>query len=207
MTPLIQILGVDDHPLVCEGIAAVIASQRDMRLVGQATTGREAVELYRAMRPDVTLMDLRLPDMTGIEALEAIRREFPQARVVMVSTFEGDAEIQRALAAGARAYLPKTLPPRELADAIRQVHAGLRHIPMGVAMSLAEHFGEETLTDRERDVMERVAGGYTNGEIAEHLQIAEETVKVHLRNSKDKLGARDRTDAVLIAIRRGIIHV
>jgi len=203
----IQVLGVDDHPLLREGIAAVINSQPDMTLVAQATSGAEAIQRYREHRPDVTLMDLRLPDVSGIDAMIAIRAEFPDARVMMLTSFDGDVEIERALRAGARGYVLKSLPPRDLAEAIRDVHAGRKRIPADVAAHLAEHMGEEGLTQRERDVLARVAGGLRNRDIGEELTITEETVKVHMRNILGKLSARDRTEAVTIALRRGIIRL
>jgi DNA-binding NarL/FixJ family response regulator len=203
----IRVLSVDDHPLLREGIGALVNAQPDMQLVAQAATGRTAVEQYRAQRPDVTLMDLRLPDMSGVDALAAIRAEFPEARIVMLTTFEGDVEIQRALAAGARGYLLKSMPPAELIEAIRQVHAGRKRIPNDVAAQLAEHAGEETLTPREVEVLRHIAEGNRNKDIADRLFISEETVKVHVKHVMDKLGASDRTEAVAIAIRRGIIQL
>jgi DNA-binding NarL/FixJ family response regulator len=203
----IRVLSVDDHPLLREGIGALVNAQPDMQLVAQAATGREAVEQYRAQRPDITLMDLRLPDMSGVDALAAIRAEFPEARIVMLTTFEGDVEIQRALAAGARGYLLKSLPPAELIEAIRHVHAGRKRIPNDVAAQLAEHAGEETLTPREIEVLRHIAEGNRNKDVADRLFISEETVKVHVKHVMDKLGASDRTEAVAIAIRRGIIQL
>jgi DNA-binding NarL/FixJ family response regulator len=206
-TSRIRVLSVDDHPLLREGIAAVINNQPDMSLVALATTGTEAVQRFREHRPDVTLMDLRLPDVSGIDAMMAIRAEFPDARVMILTSFDGDVEIDRALRAGARGYVLKSLPPRELADAIRDVHAGRKRIPADVAAHLAEHVGEEALTQRERDVLTHVAGGLRNRDIGEELAITEETVKVHMRNILGKLSARDRTEAVTIALRRGIIQL
>jgi DNA-binding NarL/FixJ family response regulator len=203
----IRILCVDDHPLLREGIAALIKHQPDMELIGEASSGKEAIQEFRERQPDVTLMDLRLPDMSGIDAMIAIRAEFPEARVVMLTTFEGDIEIQRALQTGARAYLLKSTPPKELMEAIRQVHAGKKHIPPEVASQLAEHFSDEALTNREVEVLQRVAGGNRNRDIARNLFISEETVKVHIKHIMDKLGASDRTEAVAIGIRRGIIHL
>lgn len=206
-TSRIRVLSVDDHPLLREGIAAVINNQPDMSLVALATTGTEAVQRFREHRPDVTLMDLRLPDVSGIDAMMAIRAEFPDARVMMLTSFDGDVEIDRALRAGARGYVLKSLPPRELAEAIRDVHAGRKRIPADVAAHLAEHVGEEALTQRERDVLTHVASGLRNRDIGQELAITEETVKVHMRNILGKLSARDRTEAVTIALRRGIIQL
>ena len=203
----IRVFSVDDHPLVREGIAAIINSQEDMEIVAQAATGREAILLFRAHRPDVTLMDLRMPDISGIDALSAILGEFPDARLVMLTTFEGDVEIQRSLAAGARGYLLKTMPPKDLVEAVRQVHAGKKRIPQEIAAQLAEHIADERLTEREIDVLQHVAGGNRNREIAERLFISEETVKVHVKHIMEKLGATDRTSAVTIAVRRGIIQL
>lgn len=203
----IRILSVDDHPLLREGIAMLIENQPDMVLIGQAATGREAIEQFRQHRPDVTLMDLRLPDISGIDALIAIRSESPQARVVMLTTFEGDFEIQRALEAGARGYLLKTAPAKELVEVIRQTHAGKKHIPAEVAAQLVEHMGDETLTPREAEVLKYLAEGNRNKDIGERLFISEETVKVHIKHIMEKLGANDRTQAVAIAVRRGIIRL
>ena len=203
----IRIFSVDDHPLLREGIGAIINNQPDMQLVGEASTGGDAIQKFREHLPDITLMDLRLPDMSGIDALIAIRAEFPEARVVMLTTFEGDVEIQRALAAGARGYVLKSMPPRELVEVIRQVHAGKKRVPSEVAAHLVEHLGEEELTPREIDVLRHVAGGNRNRDIAERLFISEETVKVHIKHIMEKLGASDRTQAVAIALRRGIIQL
>lgn len=205
--PSIRIFSVDDHPLLREGIAAIINSQPDMLMVAQAANGCEAIEMFRQHKPDVTLMDLRLPDMSGIDALIAIRAESPEARVVMLTTFEGDVEIQRALKAGARGYLLKSTPPKELMDTIRRVHSGRKGIPQQIAAHLAEHISDEALTEREVVVLRHVAEGNRNRDIAEKLFISEETVKVHIKHIMDKLGASDRTQAVAIALRRGIIQL
>jgi len=203
----IRIFSVDDHPLLRQGIAAIINNQPDMLLVAQAANGFEAIQQFREHQPDVTLMDLRLPDMSGIDALIAIRNEFPEACVVMLTTFEGDVEIQRALEAGARGYLLKSTPAKDLVDAIRQAHAGKRRVPAEVAAHLAEHMGEEALTPREVEVLRHLAGGNRNRDIAERLFISEETVKVHIKHIMEKLGASDRTQAVAIGVRRGIIQL
>jgi DNA-binding NarL/FixJ family response regulator len=205
--PKIRVFSVDDHPLLREGIAAIINSQPDMVMVAQSSTGRDAIQQYRVHRPDVTLMDLRLPGISGIDALIAIRSEFPDARIAMLTTFEGDVEIQRALAAGARGYVLKSMPPNDLVDVVRQIHAGKKRIPQEIAAHLAEHLSDEALTPRERDVLEHVAGGNRNKDIAERLFISEETVKVHIKHIMEKLGARDRTEAVAIGVRRGIIQL
>jgi len=203
----IRILSVDDHPLLREGIAMLIENQPDMVLVAQASTGNEAIQQFREHRPDVTLMDLRLPDMSGIDALITIRTESPDACVVMLTTYEGDVEIQRALQAGARGYLLKTTPAKELVEVIRQTYAGKKRIPAEVAAQLAEHMGEEALTAREIEVLKHLAEGNRNKDIADRLFISEETVKVHIKHIMEKLGANDRTQAVAIAVRRGIIQL
>jgi DNA-binding NarL/FixJ family response regulator len=203
----IRVLSVDDHPLLRQGIGALVGAQPDMDLVGQAATGAEGLAVFRARRPDVTLLDLRLPDMSGVEVLRAIREESPEARVVILTTFEGDVEMQRALEAGARGYLLKTMPPGELLDAIRQVHAGKKRIPPAVAAQLAEHLADEALTPREVEVLRLVAEGNRNKDIAERLFISEETVKVHVKHVMEKLGASDRTEAVAIGVKRGIIQL
>ena len=203
----ISVLSVDDHPLLQEGLAAIIDNQPDMRLVAQASNAREAIQQFRKHRPDVTLMDLRLPDQSGIDAMIAVRTEFPDARVIMLTTFEGDVEIQRALEAGARGYMLKSMPPKELVEVIRQVHAGKKRIPTQVAAQLAEHLSDEALTGREIEVLGQIAGGNRNRDIAEKLFITEETVKVHIKHIMEKLGASDRTQAVAIGIRRGIIRL
>lgn len=202
----IRVFCVDDHPLLREGLAAVINHQTDMQLVAEASTGCDAIQKFREHQPDVTLMDLRLPDMSGIDALIGIRSEFPEARILMLTTFEGDVEIQRALEAGARGYLLKSLPPKELVQEIRHVHAGKKRIPAALAAQLAEHMGDEALTAREIEVLQYISGGNRNRDIAERLFITEETVKVHVKHIMEKLGASDRTQAVTIAVRRGIIQ-
>jgi DNA-binding NarL/FixJ family response regulator len=203
----IRVFCVDDHPLLREGIATLINNQPDMAVVGQASTGSEAIQGFRAHQPDIALMDIRLPDMSGIDAMIAIRTEFPDARVIMLTTSEGDVEIQRALEAGARGYMLKSMPPKDLVDAVRQVHAGKKRIPPAIAAHLADHYSDETITAREIEVLQHIAGGNRNRDIAEKLFISEETVKVHIKHIMEKLGASDRTQAVAIAIRRGIIHL
>jgi len=207
MTNQIRVFSVDDHPLLREGIVAVINGQPDMHVVAQASDGREAISYFCEHKPDVTLMDLRLPDMSGIDAMIAIRGQFPEARVIMLTTFDCDAEIQRALAAGARSYILKSMPPREMAETIRQVHSGKKRIPPEVAACLAEHLGDEALSEREVEVLLRVMGGNRNRDIAERLFISEETVKAHIKHIMEKLDANDRTQAVTIAVQRGIIQI
>jgi DNA-binding NarL/FixJ family response regulator len=202
----IRVLCVDDHPLFREGIATVISSQRDMLLAGTASTAEEALQKYRITQPDVTLMDLRLPDRSGITAISSIRAEFPPARIVVLTTFEGDAEIQRALAAGAKGYILKSTPLEELINVIRSVHIGRMVLPNQVAQTLAEHVGSEGLSEREIEVLRLIAEGNRNQDIATLLAISEETVKAHVRSILEKLDARDRTQAVSIGLRRGIIH-
>jgi DNA-binding NarL/FixJ family response regulator len=203
----IRVLTVDDHPLLREGICTLINSQPDMSIVGEASTGAEALERFRQLRPDITLMDVRLPDKSGIDAMLAIRSEFPDARVVILTTSEGDVEIQRALGAGAQGYILKSMPPKDVVDAVRLVYAGKKRIPPAIAAHLAEHYADEDLTAREIEVLQQIAGGNRNRDIADRLFISEETVKVHIKHIMGKLGANDRTQAVAIAIKRGIIHL
>jgi DNA-binding NarL/FixJ family response regulator len=207
IAPRIRLFCVDDHPLMREGIAAVIINELDMLLVAEASTGQEAIRGFCEHRPDVTLMDVRMPDMGGIDALLAIRARFADARVIMLTTFEGDVEIQRALAAGAQGYMLKSMPRKQLVDTIRRVHAGHKHIPPEVAAHLMEHLLDESLSKRETEVLQKVAGGNRNSDIAALLFISEETVKGHIKHIMEKLGASDRTEAVAIGIRRGIIHL
>jgi DNA-binding NarL/FixJ family response regulator len=203
----IRIFSVDDHPLLHQGIATIIANETDMSLVAEASNGRQAIQRYREEKPDIALMDLRLPDMSGIDAMIAILAEFPEARIIILTTFEGDVAIERALAAGARAYALKSMPPKELVELIRQVHAGKKRIPPEVAARLAEHYSDEALTDRETEVLRQIAGGNRNRDIADKLFISEETVKVHIKHIMEKLGASDRTQAVAIGVKRGIIQL
>jgi DNA-binding NarL/FixJ family response regulator len=206
-TSLIRILVVDDHPMLREGIASLVASQSDMKLVAEASTGREALDQFQKHRPDLTLMDLQMPDMDGIEAMVAICSEFPDARIIVLTTYKGDVQILRALKAGARAYLLKGLLRKELLETIRAVHAGQKRIPPEVAAELAGHVIDDTLTLREIDVLRLIAGGNANKLIADRLLITEETVKGHVKNILSKLGASDRTHAVTLALKRGIIDL
>jgi DNA-binding NarL/FixJ family response regulator len=206
-TEPIRILSVDDHPVFREGLSTIIASQQDMVLVAQAANAIEAVTEFRRHRPDITLMDLRLPGTNGTDTLIAIRGEFPRARIIMLTTSDSDGEIQRAMRAGALAYILKSMPKNELLAVIRAVHSGRKHIPPDVAARIAEHLGEEDLTSRELDVLRLIRDGYRNKQIADRLAIAETTVNFHIKNLVDKLQANDRTHAVTIAIRRGLLHV
>jgi DNA-binding NarL/FixJ family response regulator len=206
-TRAIRILTVDDHQLVREGIAAVLEGQPDMVLIGQASNGREAIESFRLHRPDVTLMDLRMPDMSGIEAITAIRAEFPNARIIVLTTYAGDVQAAGALKAGACGYLLKNLVRKELLDTIRVVHAGKRRVPPEIATEIAEHVADDALTEREIEVLRRVAAGKSNKVIAAELDISEGTVKTHMKSILPKLDASDRTHAVMIALKRGIFDV
>ncbi|HXB75415.1 MAG TPA: response regulator transcription factor [Candidatus Acidoferrales bacterium] len=203
----IRILTADDHHLLRYGIAALVGSVPDMELVAQASTGPEAIEQFRLHQPDVTLMDLQMPGMNGIEAMIGIRSEFPNARIIVLTTYAGDVQVTRALKAGARAYLLKGRLAGELLETIRAVHAGQRRIPQEVAAELAEHIGESGLTEREMEVLRLIAAGNANKEIAAQLSIAEETVKRHVTGILAKLGANDRTHAVTIGLKRGIIEL
>ena len=203
----IRILTVDDHPLLREGIAAVLANEADMVVVAEAGNGREAVEQFRAHRPDVTLMDLQMPVMNGTDAILAIRREYPEARIIVLTTYSGDAQAVRALKAGAAGYLLKNMVRKELAETIRSVHAGKKRIPPEVAIGMAEHHADDALTEREIEVLREVAAGNANKVVALHLAVSEETVKAHMKSILSKLGASDRTHAVTIALRRGIIEI
>ena len=204
---MIRVLSVDDHPLLREGIAALIGNQTDMELVAEACNGREALEQFRNHRPDITLMDLQMPEMSGIDGISAIRGEFPEARIIILTTHAGDVQVSRALKAGARAYLLKGLLRKELLETIRAVHAGQKRLSAEVAAEIAEHATDDALSPREVDVLRLVAGGNANKEIAAQLSLTEETVKSHIRNILAKLGASDRTHAVAIGLKRGIIDL
>jgi DNA-binding NarL/FixJ family response regulator len=201
----IKVLAVDDHQLLREGIASVLDGERDMVLVAEASSGPEAIEQYRVHRPDVTLMDLQMPGMNGIEAITAIRREYPGSRFVILTTYQGDVQVMRALKAGASGYLLKSMLRKDLLDTIRAVHAGRRYIPPEIASDIADHVADDALTEREIEVLKSVAMGNSNKVIANGLSISEATVKGHMKNILSKLDANDRTHAVMIAIKRGFI--
>jgi DNA-binding NarL/FixJ family response regulator len=202
-----RILIVDDHPLLREGIAALVAGESDMTLVAECSNGREAIQAFRTHRPDVTLMDLQMPEMSGVDAISAIRGEFPDARIIVLTTYSGDVQVLRALQAGARAYLLKNLVHKELLDTIRAVHAGKKMLSPQASCELAEHAIDEALTKAEIDVLRLIAAGNANKQIADQLSISEETVKGRVRNILSKLGANDRTHAAMIGLKRGIIEL
>lgn len=203
----IRVLVVDDHPLLREGIAALIINQLDIKLVAEASNGREGIEMFRSQRPDVTLMDLQMPDMSGVDAIIAIRSEFPEARIVVLTTYAGDVLAQRALKAGAQSYLLKGNVRKDLLDTIRAVHSGQKRIHPEVAAQLADHAADDALTPREVEVLLLIAGGNSNKAIADKLSITDETVKGHVSNVLSKLGANDRTHAVTLGLKRGIIQL
>jgi DNA-binding NarL/FixJ family response regulator len=203
----IRVLLADDHPMLRDGVRGLVDDQTDMKLVGEASNGHEAVDQFRKLRPDITLLDLQMPEMNGIDSMLAIRREFPDARIIVLTTYTGDAQILRALKAGAQAYLIKSVLRRELLDTIRAVHSGHKRIPPEVATQLAEHAADDPLTSREIQVLQLIASGKANKVVASDLSIAEETVKGHVKNILSKLGASDRTHAVTLALKRGIIEI
>ena len=203
----IRILAVDDHPLVRRGVAALIATQSDMTLVAEASNGREAIQQFRAHRPDVTLMDLQMPEMCGVDALSAIRSEFPDAKIIVLTTYAGDVQITRAVKAGAHGYLLKNTFHEELLDTIRAVHAGKRKLSAEASFEIAEHSTDDALTPAEISVLKLIVAGNANKEIADRLSIAEDTVKWRVKNILSKLGARDRTQAAIIGVKRGIIDM
>jgi len=206
-TKQIKIMTVDDHPILRQGIAALIADEADMTLVAEATNGREAIQQFRAHRPDVTLMDLQMPEMNGLDAMIAIRGEFPDARIIVLTTYTGDAQARRAIQAGARAYLLKNSLHNQLLDTIRAVHAGRKSLSPEVSFELAEHAAEDTLSPLEVRVLRLIAEGNSNKEIAARLSVTEDSVKGHVRNILSKLGANDRTQAAMIGVKRGIIEI
>jgi DNA-binding NarL/FixJ family response regulator len=204
---LIRILTVDDHPLLRKGIAALVNGEHDLKLVAEASNGNEAIDAFRVHRPDVTLMDLQMPEVDGLDAIDRIRREFPEARIIVLTTYSGDTQVLRALKAGARGYILKGHVHKELLDAIRSVHAGQKRIPADIAAQLADHATDDALTEREIDVLKLVAAGNANKQIADRLSIGEATVKSHVSNILSKLGANDRSHAVTIGLKRGIIEL
>jgi DNA-binding NarL/FixJ family response regulator len=205
MTSPIRILAVDDHALLRKGIAAILASQTDMQLVAEASNGREAIDQYRIHRPDITLMDLQMPEINGLDAMTTIRGEFPDARIIMLTTYAGDVQVLRAMKAGARGYLLKTLLDKELLETIRAVHGGKRMLSAEASYELAEHATSSALTPAEIAVLQQIAAGHANKEIADQLSITEDTVKGRVKNILSKLGANDRTHAAMIGVKRGII--
>jgi DNA-binding NarL/FixJ family response regulator len=205
MSEKIRVLCVDDHAVMRDGISYALQTQADMELVGEAATGEEGLKLFRQLRPDVTLMDLQLPGMNGIKTIEAIRASFPRARIIVLTTYSGDIQAHRALTAGAAGYLLKHMLRTELLGTIRKVHAGGRYVPPQIASNLAEHIGEEPLSEREIEVLRCVSGGNSNKAVAEELSISEDTVKGHIKNILSKLGANDRTHAVTLAVSRGFL--
>jgi len=204
---LIRVLSVDDHPLLRDGIAALVNAEPDMKLVAEASNGKEAVEKFRLHRPDVTLMDIQMPSVNGIEAITQIQSEYPDARIIVLTTYTGDVQVVRALRAGARAYILKGHVHRELLETIRNVYAGKKRIPPEIAAELAEHAADDELTMREIEVLRLIGGGHANKQIADQLSIGEATVKSHVTNILSKLGASDRTHAVTIGLKRGIIQL
>ena len=203
----IRILTVDDHPVLREGIAAIVAGESDLVIVAEAGNGREAIEQFRVHRPDITLMDLQMPVMNGTEAIAAICSAFPDARIIVLTTYSGDVQAVRALKAGACGYILKSMVRKELGEAIRTVHAGRKKIPAEIAVEMAEHHSDDALTERETEILREVAAGNANKTIADNLSISEQTVKAHMRNILSKLGANDRTHAVTIGLKRGIIEI
>jgi DNA-binding NarL/FixJ family response regulator len=204
---LIRILTVDDHPLLRKGIAALVNGEPDLKLVAEASNGNEAIDAFRSHRPDVTLMDLQMPEVDGIDAIDRIRREFPEARIIVLTTYSGDTQVLRALKAGARGYILKGHVHKELLDAIRAVHAGQKRIPPEIAAQLADHAADDALTEREIDVLRLIGAGNSNKQIADQLSIGEATVKSHVTNILSKLGANDRAHSVTIGLKRGIIEL
>jgi len=204
---IIRILTVDDHPLLRKGIAALVNTEPDLKLIAEASNGKEAVDAFRSHQPDITLMDLQMPGMDGLEAIEAIRREFPEARIIVLTTYSGDVQVLRALKAGARGYMLKGNVHKELLDTIRAVHAGQKRIPPEIAAELADHAADDALTEREIDVLRLIGTGNSNKQIADQLSIGEATVKSHMTNILSKLGANDRAHAVTIGLKRGIIEL
>jgi DNA-binding NarL/FixJ family response regulator len=204
---VIRILTVDDHPLLRKGIAALVNTEPDLKLVAEASNGKEAIDAFRTHRPDVTLMDLQMPDIDGLEAIKVIRSEFPDARVIVLTTYSGDMQVLGALKAGARGYILKGHVHKELLHAIRAVHAGQKRIPPEIAAELADHATDDALTEREIDVLRLIGAGNSNKQIADQLSIGEATVKSHVTNILSKLGANDRAHSVTIGLKRGIIEL